>query len=235
MPLINCKIELDLSWSTNCITYEVSRTLEIPANPKANPPTDHVPPSKTTGATFQIKNAKLYVSVLTLSIDESIKFSEHLKQGFRRTVSWNKYRSEITTQPKNNNLDYMIDPTFRNIKSLFVLSFKNGDDDPTRNSFDEYYMTPVEIKDFNVLIHNKLFFDQRVKNKQEVYEKLVKMSKNNDCTTGNLLDYLYHQNYHKVIDMYLSRQTNTAIPQRINFTGKLEEDDSAAMYFIIEN
>ena len=100
LPLINCKIELDLSWSRNCITYEVSRTLEIPANPKANPPTDHVPPSKTTGATFQIKNAKLYVSVLTLSIDESIKFSEHLKQGFRRTVSWNKYRSEITTQPK---------------------------------------------------------------------------------------------------------------------------------------
>ena len=235
MPLINCKIELDLSWSTNCITYEVSRTLEIPANPKANPPTDHVPPSKTTGATFQIKNAKLYVSVLTLSINESIKFSEHFNQGFRRTVSWNKYRSEITTQPKNNNLDYMIDPTVKNIKSLFVLSFKNGDDDPTRNSFDEYYIPLVEIKDLDALIHNKLFFDQLVKNKQEAYEKLVKMSKNNDCTTGNLLDYLYHQNYHKVIDMYLSRQTNTAIPQRINFTGKLEEDDSAAMFFIIEN
>ena len=50
------------------------------------------------------------------------------------------YRSEITTQTKNNNLDYLIDPTFANINRLFVLSFKNGDNDPTRNSFDKYYM-----------------------------------------------------------------------------------------------
>ena len=45
------------------------------------------------------------------------------------------------TQRKINNLDYLIDPTFRNIDKLFVLSFKNGNDDPTRNSFDEYYMS----------------------------------------------------------------------------------------------
>ena len=49
----------------------------------------------------------------------------------------------------------MIDPTFRNINRLFVLSFKNGDDDPTSNSFDEYYMLLVEIKDFNALIDSK--------------------------------------------------------------------------------
>ena len=94
-------------------------------------------------------------------------------------------------QPKNNNLDYLIDPTFRNINRMFVFSFKNGD--PTGDFCDKYYMPLVEIKDFNALIDNKPFFDQPVKNKQEAYEKLIKVSRNDDYTTGNLLDYLYHQ------------------------------------------
>ena len=66
-----------------------------------------------------------------------------------------------------NNLYYLIYPTFRNVNRLFVLSFKNVNDDPTRNSFDEYYMPLVEIKDFNALINNMPFFDQPIKNKQE--------------------------------------------------------------------
>ena len=70
-----------------------------------------------------------YIPIVTLSINNKIKFLKIIKQGFKRTISWNKYRSEITTQPENNNSDYLIDPTFRNIKSMFVLSFKNGDDD----------------------------------------------------------------------------------------------------------
>ena len=91
----------------------------------------------TTGATFQINNAKLYVTVVTLSINDNIKFLENIKQGVKRKISWNKYRPEITTQPKNNDLDYPIDPTFRSINGLFVLSFKNDDDDPTRYSLDQ--------------------------------------------------------------------------------------------------
>ena len=71
-------------------------------------------------------------------------------------MSWNKYRSEITTQPKNNNFDYMIDLTFRNVDRMFVLSFKNGDNDPARNSFE--FMPLVETKDFNALDDNKLLF-----------------------------------------------------------------------------
>ena len=76
-----------------------------------------------------ITGTKLYVPVVALFIDDNIKFLENIKQGFKRTVSWNKYRSEITTQTKNNNLDYLIDQTFRNINRLFVLSFKNGNDE----------------------------------------------------------------------------------------------------------
>ena len=112
----------------------------------------------TTGATFQINYAKLYVPVVTLSINDNINFLENIKQGFKRTTSWNKYRSEITTQTENNNLDYLTDPTFRNINEMFAHMFKNGNNDPTRYSFDEYYMPLVEIKDFNTLIDKKHFW-----------------------------------------------------------------------------
>ena len=82
-------------------------------------------------------NTKLYIPVVTFSINNNIKFLEHLNQEeFRRTVSLNNYRYEISTELKNINLDCMIDPTFRKINSLLVFLFKNGDDDPTRNSFE---------------------------------------------------------------------------------------------------
>ena len=111
-----------------------------------------------------------------MSINDNIKFLENTKQGFRKAISWNKHGSEITTQRKKK-LDYPIDPTFRKINRLFVLSFKNGDDDPTGGFFYEYYMPLVEIKDFNALIDNKPFFDRAVKNKQGAYEELVEMSR----------------------------------------------------------
>ena len=132
-------------------------------NPNANPPFQPAAATETNIATFQIDNAKLYVLVVTLSINDNIKFLENIKQGFKRTISWNKCRSEIMIQPKNNNVDYMIYPTFRNINRLLVLSFKNGDDDLTRDSFAKYHMTLVEIKDYNELTYNKAFFDQPIK------------------------------------------------------------------------
>ena len=132
---------------------------------------------------------------------------ENIKQGFKRTISWNKYKSEITTQIKNSNLDYLINPTFRNINSLFALPFKNGNNDPTRDFFENYYMPFVEFKDFNALIDNKPFFDLPAKNKQEVYEKRMEVSRNDDYTTGNLLDYLYHQNIiNLLVHIYQDKQ-----------------------------
>ena len=67
----------------------------------ANPPNLAREATKTTGTTWQIKSAKLYVPVVTLPINGNINFLEHLKQGFKRTISWNKYRSEVTKQPKS--------------------------------------------------------------------------------------------------------------------------------------
>ena len=94
-------------------------------------------------------------------------------------------------------------------------------------------MPLVEIKDFNASIDNKVFFWSANKKKQEAYEKLIEISKNGDYTTGNLLDFSYHQSCYKLIGIDLSRQTNTRIPQQINFTGKIG-DDGATMFFITE-
>ena len=93
MPLINCEKELDLSWPRNYIISEISRPAEVAGD-------NLVEATLTTGATFQINSTKLYVQVVTLSINGNIKFLENIKQGFNRTVSWNKYRSEITAQAK---------------------------------------------------------------------------------------------------------------------------------------
>ena len=120
-----------------------------------------------------------------------------MKQGFKRTISWNKYKSKIATQRKSNNLDYLIDPTFRNINRLFFLSLKNGNNNPTKT------IPLAEIKDFNALIDNKQFSNQSVKNKQEGYEKFIGMSRNDDYTTENLLDFSYHQNCYKLIGIDL--------------------------------
>ena len=126
----------------------------------------------------------------------------------------------------------MSDPTFKNVK-LFLLSFKNGANNSTRDSFSMHYVLLVEVKYFNVLIGNKPVFDQPVKKKREAYEKLVEMSRNGDYTTRKLLDYLY-QKYYKLIVIDSSKQRNTSIPQQVNFVEKLEEDNGAKMFFITE-
>ena len=100
VPLINCEIELDFSWSKNCIISEIRRTRKVPAIPYTDLPNLAIAESLTIGAAFEINSAKLYVFVVTLSINDSIILLEHLKQGFRRTISWEKYRFEITTHSK---------------------------------------------------------------------------------------------------------------------------------------
>ena len=83
-------------------------------------------------AIFKITETKLYVPVATLSTKDDNNFLEQLKSGFKRTIKWNKYRSEMTNQTKTNHLNHLIDPTFIKVNRLFVLSFKNEED---RTSF----------------------------------------------------------------------------------------------------
>ena len=189
---------------------------------------------------FKITDTKLYVPVLTLLKENDIKLLEQLKAGFKKTIKWNKYRLEMTIQPKNNNLNYLIDPTFTNVNRLFVLPFQRiaGENNTTkdyRDSFSHYYVPNVRIKDFNVLIDGKSFFDLPVKNEEETYEKIIDMSNNNDYTTGNLLDFAYFKENYKLIAIDLSKQTKLKDPQQINFIGKLENQNHVAtMLFMIE-
>ena len=111
-----------------------------------------------SGAKFKITDTKLYVPVVTLSKENDIKLLEQLKTGFKRTIKWNEYRSQMTIQRQNNNLNYLIDPKFRNVNRLFVLSFSKHILGDKRNSFSHCYVAKVKINDFNILIDGKSFF-----------------------------------------------------------------------------
>ena len=134
--------------------------------------------NNSTNPTTEIKDTKMYVPVVTLSTEDHNKLFKHWKIGFKRTIKLNKYRSEISNQAKTNNLNYLSDPIFNKVNRLFVLSFENEDDG--RTSFSKYYTPKIETKDFNVLIDGKRFLNLPISNKEEAYEKIIEMSKNND-------------------------------------------------------
>ena len=140
----------------------------------------------------------------------------------------------MTVQPQNNNLNYLIDPTFTNVNRLFVLSFPRNNNTDSRYSYSNYYVPKVKISDFNVLIDGKSFFDLPVKNEEEACEKIMDMSKNNDYITGNLLDFVYFKRNYRLIAIDLSKQTKLKDPQQISFIGKLNKTNGATIFFIIK-
>ena len=174
--------------------------------------------------------------VVTLSAENDSKLLEQLESGFRRSIKWNKYMSQMSNQNKNNNLNYLIDTTFSNVNRLFVLSFENKDD---RTSYYKYYMPSVEIKDYNVLYtDDNAFFELPIKNIEEIYEKIIQITDHSGYyTRGNLLDYEYFKEHYKSVAIDLSKQIeleNKDIKQQISFIGNLDRDDGAVMFFIIE-
>ena len=188
-----------------------------------------------TNATFAITDTRLYVPMITLSAKNDNRLLEQLKTRFKRTIEWNKYRSEMSNQTKNNNLNCLINSKFTKVNKLFVLSFENEED---RTSSSKYYVPSAEIKDFNVLIDGKAFFDIPIKNREDAYEQIIEVSRNNDHTTGNLLNYEYFSKCYKLIAANLSKQTelveNPDLKQQINFIGRLERQEGVIMFFIIE-
>ena len=196
IPLINCEVELILTWSKNFALVDMTERDGEGDNPAIVAP---------TGLEFKITDTKLYVPVVTLSKENDTKLLEQLK-----TIK----RSQIAIQPQNNNLNYLIDPTFTNANRLFVLSFQriSGENITTKDHRDylsNYYVPNVQIKDFNVLTDRKSFSDLPVKNEEEKHYKLI------------------------AID--LSKQTKLKDPHQINFIAKLEnQDNGATMFFIIK-
>ena len=111
-----------LTLSKNCILTDLTTHAAVPVRGD-----NHTRPAinAPTSVSFCITNTKLYVLDITLSTDNDNKLLQQLKTEFKRTIKWNKYRSEISNQPKNNNLSYLIDPTFNKVNRLFILLFEN--------------------------------------------------------------------------------------------------------------
>ena len=219
--LISCEVSLELKWNKTCVITSQKIGVNLDGGNTATP----------TGATLTIKDCKLYIPVVTLSKDDEIKLLTSLKSGFTREIEWDKYRSQMSTEAINNNLNVLIDSTFTNVNRLFVLVYQTADD---RQSFSQFYLPKVMIKDFNVIIDKLAFFDLPIKTEEEAYEKIIDISRNNEYTTGNLLDYDYFKRYYKLIAIDLSKQQvlqeNEDLIQQISFIGRLTE---AANGFII--
>ena len=226
IPLISCEVSLELKWGKNCkITSLEQRQVD------AGPPVvrDNAP----TGTTLAINDCKLYVPAVTLSKDDKTKLLTNLKSGLKREIIWNKYISQMTTEAVNNNLNILIEPTFTNVNRLFVLAYQNADD---RQSFSQFYLRNVMVKDYNVIIDKLAFFDLPIKTEEEAYEKFIDISRNNEFMTGNLFDYDYFKKHYKLTAIDLSKQQvlqeNEDLIQQINFIGRLEE--AANVFIIIE-
>ena len=179
----------------------------------------------------------LYVSVVTLSTQDNGKLLPQLKPGFKRIVSWNKYLAKQELLAHNANLNHLIEPSSQGVNRLFVLAFENDDQ---RISNKRYYIPNVEIKDYNVMIDGKNFFDQPVKNDKVIYENIRKVAigQGDDYTTGCLLDYIYFKKYYKMIAIDLSKQhvlgADPKAIQQINLTANLDRAGNMRLYFILE-
>ena len=214
MSLNNCEVNLILTWSKDCVI------------------------SSTTGETkFLITETKPYVPVVTLSAQDNARLLQQLKPGFKRTIDCNKYGSSVKTFAQSRYLNYLINPGFQGVNRLFVLSFENEND---RTSHSTYYLPKVEIKDYNVMIDGKNFFDQPINGMTKTYENIRKIAtgQEDDYTTGCLLDYSYFKDHYKMIAIDLSKQQSldadlTAI-QQIDFTANLDREGNTTVFFIIE-
>ena len=150
MPLINCEVNLILTWSKDCVIT-----------------------NSEGEAKFAITETKLYVPVVTLSTQDNAKLLQQLKSGFRRTINWNKYQSDPKTYAQNRYLNHLVNPSFQGVNRLFVLSFESEDD---TTSHSNYYLLKVEIKVYNVMIDDKIFFDQPINSELKTYENISKIA-----------------------------------------------------------
>ena len=98
MSLINCEVNLILTWSKDCVIT-----------------------NSEGEAKFAITETKLYVPVVTLSTQDNAKLLQQLKSGFKRTINWNKYQSDPKTYAQNRNLNHLVNSSFQGVSRLFVL------------------------------------------------------------------------------------------------------------------
>ena len=208
MSLINCKVEFSLSWDPNCVL------------------------SSLVGAsTLTITDAKLYVSIVTLSTVDNVKFSKLLSEAFKWPVYWDKYK--IIPNKTYNENDYireLLDASYQGVKRLFVLAYRDrgGANRVTADSHRRYFLPIVKIENYNIEIDGRNFYDQPINDLIKQYDEVRKVStgQGGDYTTESLLDYAYCKDNYRLIPTDLGKQKAldadpTAI-QQIVFQGVVE-------------
>ena len=178
MPLINCKIKLNLTWKKECVLSTGSGEV-----------------------VFIINDTKLYVPVVTLSKEDNKDFIEQQNTGFQRSIYWNEYKTkEINEDADANVLKYInLDPSFQGVNRLFVMAYLRGNNQFTRNSKRKYYLPRIYLNKYNVIIDGRNFYDNPIKSDIKKYRELKKVmiGKGEDYTTGSLLDYYYFKEHYK--------------------------------------
>ena len=182
MPLINCKVYLELNWIENCILSSAGDT-----------------------AKFAITDTKLHVPIVTLSTKDSANLAKQLNEGFKRSVYWNSYETKpAKVIEQGKNIYELLNASFQGVKRLFVLAYfiaapAEGNNPPPpvdetagiKNN-KKYFLPRGEIKNYNVLIDRRNFYDQSINDLIKQYDEVRKVStgQGDDYTTGYLLDQI---------------------------------------------
>ena len=141
MPLIKCKIKLNLTWKKECIL------------------------SNQRGDTlFIINDTKLYVSVFTLTKEDNKDFIEQQNKGFQRSIYWNEYKTkEMSENGDDNAVKYIsLDPSFQGVNRLLIMAYSRAAGQPDRNSQQKYYLPRIDLKKYNVIIDGRNFYDNPI-------------------------------------------------------------------------
>ena len=227
MPLVNCKIDLELTWHKDCMISS--------ANAAAG-----------QLVSFMITNTKLYVPVVTLSTKDNNNLTKQLNDGFKRTIYRNQYVSKPfpeTPHKKTGITRFALDAAFQGVNRLFVLAFEDTRADEAadapasrnlvanrviRDSYRKYFVPRVDITSYKVLIDGRNFYDQPINDSIRKYDEIRKIAtgKEDNYATGCLLDYDYFKKNYQLIAVDLSKQRELdADPraiQQIEFIGMLK-------------
>ena len=171
IPLINCKIELSLKWIENCLL--TSAAIGADANATG-----------ADSATFKITDAKRYVLIVTLSAEDNAKLSKLLREGFKKSVYWNKYQVidnievSINNANEEKNIRERLDASYQGVKRLFVLAYDNtaGNNQVSIKSFKKYFLPRVKIENYDIKIVGRSFYDQTINDSIKQYDKVRKKS-----------------------------------------------------------
>ena len=227
MPLVNCKIDLELTWHKDCMISSADAAAgQI--------------------VSFMITNTKLYVPVVTLSTKDNDNLTKQLNYSFKRSIYWNQYVSKPfpeTPHKKTGITRFSLDAAFQGVNRLFVLVFEDTRADEAadapaprnlvanrviRDSYRKYFVPRVDITSYNVLIDGRNFYDQPINDSIRKYDEVrqITTGKGDNYATGCLLDYNYFKKNYQLIPVDLSKQRELdADPraiQQIEFIGMLK-------------